>query len=40
LAFPAHSCLSGRSLRNQRGEKFEYQFHSHVRPESAENARL
>ena len=23
-----------------RGEKFEYQFHSHVRPASAENARL
>jgi hypothetical protein len=25
---------------NHRGEKFEYQFHSHVRPASAENARL
>jgi hypothetical protein len=31
-----------RAVWNQhhRGEKFEYQFHSHVRPASAENARL
>jgi len=31
----------GRQLaEDQRLEKFEYQFHSHVRPASAENARL
>jgi hypothetical protein len=30
----------GRRRQSHRGEKFEYQFHSHVRPASAENARL
>jgi catechol 2,3-dioxygenase-like lactoylglutathione lyase family enzyme len=41
------TCASGAPARtpvdddkNHRGEKFEYQFHSHVRPASAENARL